>query len=175
MSTYGRTREIKPYNANYQLPPGGFRAAGAVALTGDLTVTGTTTVNALSLPGNQTLLKSVTTTIDMSAGGTAQTAAVTTVPAGSFLLGVVAVVGTAADGDATQTLEVGVTGNIDAYIDTLNFNPGAAAGTQACSIGGANNDVKTYQYLAAATPIIATWTNTANATAGAVDVTVIYL
>lgn len=120
-------------------------------------------------------VRSVTTSVDASAGGTAQTAAIVTVPAGSLILGVEAEVITPFDGDTTTTLEVGVGGNIDAYIDTTDFDPSAAAGTKAGSVGGANNDVVAPQYVSAATPIIATWTNTANASEGEVEVRVLYI
>lgn len=119
-------------------------------------------------------IRSVTATVDASAGGTAQTAALATIPAGSLLLGVRAVVVDPFDGDTTTTFEVGIAGNIDAYIDTSDFDPSAAAGTQAGSIGGTNNDVKVMQFLAAATPLIATWTNTADPAAGEVEVQILY-
>lgn len=116
-----------------------------------------------------------TTTVDSSAGGTAQTANCTLVPAQSIILNVEAEVVTPMDGDATTTLEVGVSGNIDAYIDTVDFDPSAVAGTVAGSASGTTNDVKTVQYVGAATQVIATWTNTASASAGDTTVTVHYI
>lgn len=113
--------------------------------------------------------------VDSSAGGTATETAVFTVPADSIILNVVAEVLVPMDGDTTQTLEVGLTGNIDQYIDTIDFDPSAAAGTQAASLGGTTNDNKVVEWVAAATPIVATWTNTASATAGSTQVTIIYL
>lgn len=116
-----------------------------------------------------------TTTVDASAGGTAQTTNVTLVPAGAVILNVEAKVVTPFDGDTTTTLEVGVSGNDDAYIDTSDFDPSAAADTVAGSASGTNNDIKYAQYVGAATQLVATWTNTANATAGSVSVTVQYM
>jgi hypothetical protein len=115
------------------------------------------------------------TTVDSSAGGTAQSANCTLVPADSLLLNVQAVVATAMDGDTTKTFEVGVSGNTDAYIDPSDFDPSAAANTDASMIGGTNNDEKAPQYLAAATQLVATWTNTASATAGSTKVIVTYI
>jgi len=108
--------------------------------------------------------------INASAGGTAEATNLTLVPANSILLNVTAVVTDPMDGDTTTTLEVGVTGNIDAYIDTVDFDPSAAANTYASSLNGTTNDIKTAQWLAAATQLIATWTNTANMTAGTITV-----
>jgi len=129
----------------------------------DLAITGTTAIVTDS------------TTVDTSAGGTAQTTNCTLVPAGSVILNVEAKVVTAMDGDTTTTLEVGVSGNVDAYIDTVDFDPSAAADTVAGSASGTNNDVKYAQYVGAATQLVATWTNTASATAGDVTVTVTYV
>ena len=89
----------------------------------------------LALTGTGAVVIS-STTVDSSAGGTAQTANCTLVPAGSILLNVEAKVVTPMNGDATTTLEVGVSGNIDAYIDTTDFDPSAAAGTVAGSASG---------------------------------------
>jgi hypothetical protein len=119
--------------------------------------------------------KTVVTDVDASAGGTAETTAIATIPANSLLLNVTAVVTTPFDGDATTTAEVGIATNADAYIDTSDFDPSAGAGTQASSLNGATNDVKTAQYLSAETDIIATWTNTASMTAGEVKVIVTYV
>ncbi len=123
----------------------------------------------------QTTVQRIITTVDASGGGSAQTTAIGTIPAGSLLLSVRAVVVEPFDGDATETFEVGVSGNIDAYIDTADFAPESVAGTAYSNIGGTTNDIKVAQYLAADTPVIATWTNTDDATAGAIEVTLTYL
>lgn len=112
--------------------------------------------------------------VDASAGGTATETAIITVPANSILLDVIAYATVAFDGDTTQTLEVGLTGNIDKYIDTTDFDP-ASVDTQASSNGGTTNDQKTSEWLKAATAIVATWTNTANMTVGSTTVYVIYV
>jgi hypothetical protein len=114
------------------------------------------------------------TTVDSSEGGAAQTANLTNVPANSLLLAVYATVVTPMDGDATTTLEVGVSGNVDNYIDTADFDPSAAAGTDYCNIGGTNNDMKVAEWIDDATQLIATWTNDANATVGSTVIHVVY-
>lgn len=118
---------------------------------------------------------SVTTVVDSSGGGTAQTTNLALIPAKSILLNVQAEVTIAMDGDATTTLEVGVSGNIDAYIDTTDFDPSDTVGVVAGSAAGTTNDIKTVQYLGAATQLIATWTNDASAAAGSTTITAQYL
>jgi len=113
--------------------------------------------------------------VDSSAGGTATETAIFSVPADSIIMAVYAEVLIDMDGDTTTTFEVGLTGNIDQYVDTVDFDPAGGAGTQACSLGGTTNDNKVMEWVAAATPIVATWTNTANMTAGSTQVTVVYL
>jgi hypothetical protein len=168
MATFGAVREILSYNSTYKLQD-------RLAVEGDIDLAGV-----VSFKGGftQKIPNQVVVRVDLSDGGEDEETAIVTVPAGSVLLAVLATVVVAADGDTSKTLEVGIEDNADAYIDTSDFNPGAAAGTQACSVGGTNNDVKTFEYLADATPIIATWTHTdagEGPTTGAVDVTVIYL
>lgn len=114
-----------------------------------------------------------TTTVDSSAGGTAQTTNCTLIPAQSLLLNVEAEQTVAMDGDTTTTLEVGVSGNIDAYIDTSDFDPSDT--NLAGSASGANNDEKGVQYLSSATQLIATWTNAASASTGTTVITVHYI
>lgn len=149
---------------------------GATTLTGT-TVTGTTvtgtTVNAGA--GGLSVPITILTTVDSSAGGVAQETNCALIPADSILLNVTAVVAAAMNGDTTKTLEVGVTGNIDAYIDSTDFDPSAAADTYASSLNGTTNDVVTPQWLAAETQLIATWTNTASASAGSTLVYVTYI
>ena len=128
-----------------------------------------------ALTANSAAVISGSTTVDASGGGSAQTTAIVTVPAQSLLLSVQARVVTAFDGDTTQTLEVGVSGNSDAYIDTVDFDPAAAAGTDYAMNGGANNDITNPQWIDDATGIEALWTNDANAAAGEVEVAYIYI
>jgi hypothetical protein len=136
--------------------------AGAAAITG----VATTQAGHLSR---------VVTNVDASAGGTAQTTPIVTVPANSLIVGVEATVVTPFNGATTKTLEVGVTANPDQFIDTVDFDPGAAAGTDAGSIGGANNDTKVMLYTDAAVAIEALWTNVTAATLGSVNVSVIFI
>ena len=126
-----------------------------------------------TLEGNNPVV-TIQTSVDASAGGTAETTAIATIPADSLLLNVTAVTTAAFDGDATTTAEVGIAGNIDAYIDTVDLDV-STLDTQASSLGGTTNDVKVAQYLDAETGIIATWTNTASSTAGTINVIVTYI
>lgn len=123
---------------------------------------------------NGTVVKHLVAQVSAAAGGVAQTVAIGTVPVGSVILGVLARVVTVFNGDTTTTFEVGATGNVDAYIDTVDFNP-TTANLVRCNIGGTTNDVATLEYARLAIPVIATWTNTANATTGLIEVTVLYI
>jgi hypothetical protein len=152
---------------------------GAVTgnVTGNVTgdVTGDVTGASVDANGLTSTVINVETTVDCSVNGTATEKAVATIPAGSVLLNVKAEVLVAFNGDTTTTAEVGVSGNIDAYIDSVDFDPGAAVGTVAGSASGTNNDVKYSQYLATATDVILTYTNSASATAGSILVTLSYI
>lgn len=118
-------------------------------------------------------VKRASTTVDASGGGTAQTTAIATVPAQSLILAVHAVVDTNFNGNTTTTLEVGVSGNIDKYIDTMDFDP--SMGGDESNWSSTNADENGNVYVTSAEAIIATWTNTASASAGAVTVTVYYI
>ena len=120
-------------------------------------------------------LVSDTVVVDSSGNGVGQTTNLTLIPAQSVLINVEAVVLTDMNGDTTKTFEVGVSGNADAYIDSSDFDPAGGAGTKAGSASGTNNDVKTVQYLAAATQLEALWTNNASASTGSTEVTTQYL
>ena len=110
--------------------------------------------------------------IDCSAGDTAQTAALLTVPAGATIMEVSTFCTEAFNGDATTTFEVGIVGNTDKYIDPVDC-PVTLAGVMS-AMSGTNNDQKIPEPLTAALALIATWTNTASATAGKVRVRVLY-
>lgn len=120
------------------------------------------------------------TQIDASGGGSGATTTLSALSEGDIILDVIAVVDTAFDGDTTTTLEVGVAANADKYIDTNDFDPSGSAGTsrsmlQRTTSGTAgSNDQTSVEYLTADTALLATWTNTASATAGAVTVYVQY-
>lgn len=118
-------------------------------------------------------LRTITTEVDASAGGTAQTTTIGLIPANAILWDVHATVVTAFNGDATTTLEVGVIGNNDAYIDTSDFDP-SSLGTQLSMQKGTNNDIKIPERSASARSVRAVWTNTASASAGLVEVTLLY-
>jgi hypothetical protein len=148
---------------------------GTMTLAGDITLAGDLTVSEDVTLATNALIKRIDTTLDCSADETAEATAVGTVPAGSVILGVVATVVTAFDGDTTTTFEVGITGNTDKYIDPSDFDPSAVAGTTIFSATGTNNDQKVLEYATAAIPVIATWTNTADPTAGSVRVQVLYV
>lgn len=112
--------------------------------------------------------------VDASGGGTAQTTAIATVPAHSLILAVHAAVDTQFNGDTTTTLEVGVSGNIDKYIDTMDFDPSSASAEES-NFSSSNADQNTIEYTTTAQALIATWTNVNSASAGAVTVTVYYV
>lgn len=116
------------------------------------------------------------TTVDASGGGTGSTTNCTNVPSRSIILNVEANCTTAFDGTSTTTFEVGVSGNADAYIDTVDFDPTDDTSNFVGSASGTNNDEKGVQYVGSATQIIATWTNSGGTPgAGEVDVTVHYI
>lgn len=161
---------------------GAIQAHTTVTAGSNLTAIGsvnaaTGTIGGVALPAG--LIKRIITTVDASADhatpGNATTVAVGTVPLGSILVGVLAEVLVPFDGDATQTFEVGVAGNIDNYIDTVDFDPSAAAGTHAFSLGGTTNDQTVMEYAVAAIDLVATWVNTASPSAGSVRVTALYI
>jgi hypothetical protein len=112
--------------------------------------------------------------VDCSGGGTAETEDIVVLPAGSTILEVIVHTTEAFDGDATTTFEVGIAGNIDNYVDTVDFDV-STLNTFVSMTGGTTNDNKVPEVVAAETTIIATWTNTANMTAGKVKVTVVYI
>jgi len=142
---------------------------GTLTLAGDLTVSEDVILN------TDAVIKRIETLVTALPDGTASTTAVGTVPAGSVILGVVATVVDPFDG-TTDTLEVGITGNTDKYIDPVDLDTDGAAGTTIFSATGTNNDQKVLEYATAAIPVIATWTNTGGtATAGSVLVQVIYV
>ena len=113
------------------------------------------------------------TSIDASTNATAGTFNCTLVPADSILLNVVAYVTATFNGDTTTTIEVGITGNTDKYIDPSDLNP-AAAPAQMDIQAGTNQDQKGVEYCLADTQVLCTWTNTTSATVGAASVYVVY-
>lgn len=114
-------------------------------------------------------------TVDASAGGTSQTTNLTTVPVSSVILNVTAIIDVPFNGSGTTTLQVGVGGNIDNYIDTVDFDPSGSAGTMAISFDGTTNDQKTFEAITTATLLIASWTNSGTVSAGKVSVYVTYI
>ena len=156
-------------------------SAGAVvggatqqATIADLSVTdGTLTVtDADPLAG---ILKVVTTEVDASGQGTAQTTAIATVPIHSVILSVFARVTEAFDGDTTTTFEVGTTANPDMFIDTSDFEP-ETLGLTLDNVGSSTADVNGVSTTGTSTlDIEALWTNTGSGSAGKVEVTVIYV
>lgn len=148
---------------------------GGTAFAGPLVILDEDTEVVASFEGPEDLVKRIDTLVTALPGGTAQTTAVGTVPAGSVILGVVATVVDPFDG-TTDTLEVGITGNTDKYIDPVDLDTDGVAGTTIFSATGTNNDQKVLEYATAAIPVIATWTNTGGTvTAGSVRVQVIYI
>lgn len=121
----------------------------------------------------ETRVRTVRCPVDASAGGTAQTTALITIPDGGIIHNIVAHAEVAFNSSGTKTVDVGVAGNINKYIDSTDFTPGTID-SLAYMIGGTNNDQKTMEFCTGATAIIATWTNAAAATAGRTVVYVTY-
>lgn len=119
-------------------------------------------------------IQNIKTTVDASAGGTATATAICTVPEDSIILDVSAKVTAAFDGDTTTTCEVGVSGNIDKYIDTVELDV-TTLNTTVDMYSSTTSDTALPELVAADTDIIATWTNTASASAGEVEVIVTYI
>jgi len=96
-----------------------------------------------------------------------------TVPAGGIIHSIVVHAEVVFNSGGTKSFEVGVSGTTNKYIDPRDFLPGTTNNV-AYMIGGTNNTQKTAEFCVAATPIIATWTNTAAASAGRAVVYVTY-
>ena len=111
--------------------------------------------------------------VDCSGGGTAEAQALVTLPVGSVILEIVTLCTEGFDGDTTKTFEVGIATNTDKYIDPVDC-PVTINGTMSMA-GGTNNDQGAPEAVAASTPLVATWTNTASASAGKVKVRVVYI
>ncbi len=116
----------------------------------------------------------VKTRVTVGTNDVAVETAIATVPINAIILAVMADVVTAFDGATTQTFEVGLTGNIDKYIDTADFLPETATEsiTNAESTTADQNTIEATGDSTMA--IVSTHTNNAG-TVGAVDVTVVYL
>ena len=110
--------------------------------------------------------------VDCSGGGIAQTEALVTLSAGTVILEIITVCTEAFNGNTTKTFEVGIAANTDKYIDPVDC-PVTLDGVMTMA-GGTNNDQKSAEALIASTPLIATWTNNAAASAGKMKVKVIY-
>lgn len=119
-------------------------------------------------------VKVVKTTVTVGTNDVAVETAIATVPVNAIILAVMADVVTAFDGATTQTFEVGLTGNIDKYIDTADFLPETATEsiTNAESTTADQNTIEATGDSTMA--IVSTHTNNAG-TVGAVDVTVVYI
>lgn len=119
--------------------------------------------------------KVVTTVVDVSAGGSAQTTAIATIPALSVVTEVHLRVTEDFDGDTTQDLAVGVSGTPAKYLASADFETGADdidSGDEAfaSALGSPTVPVS----LVSGEAIIATWTNDGSASAGSVRVSVTY-
>ncbi len=120
-------------------------------------------------------VKIVTTEVDASGQGSAQTTAIATVPIHSVILSVIARVTEAFDGDTTTTFEVGITANPDQFIDTSDFEP-ETLGLTLDNVASTTADVNGISTTGTSTLAIeALWTNTGSGVAGKVEVTVIYV
>lgn len=163
--------------APYRVPIADFLGAG-VTSTVLINVVGVTSdKDDLNLLSAQALVATAVVKVyeeevDCSGGGSAQTEALITLPLGSVIIEIATVCTEAFDGDTTKTFEVGITGNTDKYIDPVDC-PVTLNGVM-YMFGGTNNDQQNPECVAS-TPLKATWTNDANATAGKMKVRVVYV
>ena len=112
--------------------------------------------------------------VDCSSDETGETTTLLTLLSGSIIHDVVARCTEAMDGTSTTTLEVGVSGNPDKYIDLTEFDPSSLNDYQAMT-GGGSNDQGTAEMLTSDTTLIATWTNTGGTpSTGEVEVYITY-
>ncbi len=119
-------------------------------------------------------VKFVTTRVTVGTNDVAVETAIATIPVNSILLSVSADVNVAFDGATTQTFEVGLTGNIDKYIDTADFLPETAT-ESITNQESTTADVHTIEAVGDSTlAIVSTHTNNAG-TVGSGDVTVVYI
>lgn len=110
-------------------------------------------------------------TIDASGGGIDQQVVVATVPARSVVLDVLLYVTEPWNGDFTDKLYIGVAGENNFYYDdSLTYSSVGVT----WSVLLQESPAVVPHVVAVSTPIIATWTNSANATTGEVEVYVIY-
>lgn len=121
------------------------------------------------------VVRTATVDVDCGAGGSAQTTNVLVLPANSVVLEVHARCTETFTGDTTQDLSVGVAGTAAKYLASADFENGADdinSGDEAfaSALGSPTVPVS----VPAGETIIATWTNTASATAGIVRVSVTY-
>lgn len=112
--------------------------------------------------------------VDASAFSGVTETALFTMPARSLLLCVEAKVIEAFDGDTTTTFEVGLTGNIDQWIDGTDFEP-ETLNLLRSNLAGSNNDETIPTYHSTAQAFVSTAVNDSNNTAGKVEVTAHYI
>ncbi len=151
-------------------------SAGVVILDGEAaqqaTIADLAVTDADALAG---IVKVVTTEVDASGQGTAQTTAIATVPAHCLIISVIAEVTEAFDGDTTTTFEVGITANPDQFIDTADFEP-ETNNLTLDNVGSTTADVNGMSTTGSSTLAIeALWTNTGSGSAGKINVTVVYI
>lgn len=173
MSTEGDLRKLgidtHPGQATIDL----FKSGAALQIEGVTQVEKPSGTGAATT-GLKRTLSVIATEVDASGGGTGTETAIGTVPAGSVLLAVICEVTETFNGDTTQTIEVGLTGNTDKYIDTSDINPGSGT-PQISNFGSTTADQNEPIYLGSDEAIVATWTNTASATEGKAVVRLIYI
>ncbi len=135
---------------------------------------GSTTMAATTLTSNHGFVR-FSSTLDTSAdtGASATETAFHTVPARSIIYCVECETLTAMNGGTSSSFEVGLTGNIDQYIDTTDYDPGTGA-TIAASLGGTTNDTKVPLYNSTAQALVTNHINDGSATTGSIKTTVVY-
>lgn len=120
------------------------------------------------------IVKVATVEVDASGGGSGETTAIVTLPANSVVLDVHVRVTESFDGDATQDLAVGVSGTPAKYLASSDFETGANNIDSGDEVFASGTPANAPASVAAGESIIATWTNTASASAGKANVSVVY-
>jgi hypothetical protein len=110
-----------------------------------------------------------------NADKTGATVTLMRLPVGSVVHNVLARTVTAMNGSGTKSFEVGIAGNVDKYIDTVDFKPETLDNWASMTNQAGSQDQKFDELLLAATDFVCTWTNTGGTpTAGSVVVYVTF-
>ena len=133
-----------------------------------------TTMAATTMVNNHGFVRfTVQKDVSSDTGAGATEAALVTVPAQSIIHMVECFTTTAMNGSTSSSVEIGINGNVDLYIDTADYDPGTINTIQA-SLAGSSNDQKVPLYSKTAVPLVTSVINDGSATTGSILITVIY-